>query len=153
MICHAHYDAATLFERKNYKYGVPVTVLSAAVGTSVFVTIDSSPEMWAKILVGLTSFAVSILSALQTFFKYTERAEKHRIAGARFGSLLKEIERVTLTSGEEKPDFDVWAKDFQERWDTLSEESSTIPRKIFLQHRAKHKHTIHNSEPDSGGNG
>lgn len=148
LITHAHYEAAVKFGRKNHAYGIPITVISAAVGTSVFATIDTAPELWLKIVAGLTSFAVTILSALQTFFKYSEREEKHRIAGAKFGSLLKEIEVRTHLEEASDLDFKLWADDFRGRWDELSLNSQTVPAQIFQKHRDKHPYSKHKSSED-----
>jgi protein-S-isoprenylcysteine O-methyltransferase Ste14 len=85
-----HYDAANRCERLNLWFGIPVVVLSTLVGTSIFsaLGLESAPP-WAKILVGCVSLLVAILAALQTFLRYSERGEKHRIAGASFAALHK----------------------------------------------------------------
>ncbi len=94
-----HYDAANRCERLNLWFGIPVVVLSVIVGTSIFSALgrDSSPP-WAKILAGCVSLLVAVLAALQTFLKYFERGEKHRIAGASFAALHKEIDQMLVLS-------------------------------------------------------
>ncbi len=70
---NAHYRAATLFERIHLYLGVPVIVLSSIVGTAVF-------------------------ASLQTFLRYSERADKHRIAGAKYGALNVDLELLESLS-------------------------------------------------------
>ena len=58
-----------------------------------------------QIVVGLASVAAAWLASLQTFLGYSERAEKHRIAGAKYGALGRELEQIrasdtTLTFDE-----------------------------------------------------
>jgi hypothetical protein len=58
-----------------------------------------------QIVVGLASVAAALLASLQTFLGYSERAEKHRIAGAKYGALGRELEQIrasdtTLTFDE-----------------------------------------------------
>jgi hypothetical protein len=42
----------------------------------------------------LASVAAALLASLQTFLGYSERAEKHRVAGAKYGALGRELEQV-----------------------------------------------------------
>jgi len=99
----AHYDAAERLHRRNYQIGVPVMALSAIVGTSVFATISSDLAVWSRVVVGIVSIAVAVLSALQTFFRFAERAEKHREAAIRYGVINRELERLRTfpPSGQE----------------------------------------------------
>ena len=53
---------------------------------------------WLQILIGLASVAAAILSSLQTFLGYSERAEKHRLAGAKYGALGRELESLRENS-------------------------------------------------------
>ncbi|GIW52804.1 MAG: hypothetical protein KatS3mg081_2159 [Gemmatimonadales bacterium] len=139
VICHGHYDAAVHFDRLHYTLGVPVVLLTAAVGTSVFAALGKNPNSFLQILVGLASLGATVLAALQTFLKYSERAEKHRQAGAFFGSLLKEIEQVRAVPPADDASFRKWANSFRTRWDEVSKESLTIPTPMFKKHYAKHK--------------
>lgn len=141
MIGHAHYEAATHFGNRNYQLGIPVAVLSAAVGTTVFASVGSNPATWVKILVGIVSFIAAIFASLHTHLKYQERSEKHRIAGARFIALVKEIEINTTLPINDKEQLRLWCSDFKARWDKLSEDAPIMPPKIFEKHRSKHKYS------------
>jgi len=90
-----HYDMATMLERRSYWLGVPVIVISGIVGTSVFASIAADVvSVEAKLLVGAASVVAAILSSLQTFFKFAERAEKHKTFGARYGAIRRELEAM-----------------------------------------------------------
>ncbi|MFC1488957.1 SLATT domain-containing protein [Thermodesulfobacteriota bacterium] len=141
MIGHAHYEAATHYSRRNMQLGVPVAILSAAVGTTVFASVGSNPATWAKIIVGVVSFTAAVLASLHTHLKYQERAEKHRIAGARFIALLKEVEINLNIPLEDENELRLWCIDLKRKWDKLSEDSPTVPPKIFARHRSKHKYS------------
>src|SRR6058998_688996 len=73
-----HDDAARRYEGHRTGFGVPTIVLSAVVGTSVFASLGEQPAVWAQVSVGLLSMAAAVFSALQTFFDYPARAERHR---------------------------------------------------------------------------
>jgi len=90
----AHYLSADYFQSRKYWLGIPAVILSTLVGTSVFATVQNQPQLWLQIAVGLASVLAALLASLQTFLGYSERAEKHRIAGAKYGALGRELEQI-----------------------------------------------------------
>lgn len=130
IICHSHYEAAGIAAKKNYRLGVPTIIISAIVGTAIFSTLESSPGTYIKIITGLLSISAVVLSSLQTFLNWSEKAEIHREAGAKFGSLLKELEQKKAFL-QNQDDIEKWTESFRKRWDNLSLESPSIPKKIF----------------------
>jgi hypothetical protein len=45
--------------------------------------------------------AAAILASLQTFLGYSERAEKHRVAGAKYGAVGRELETLRASARSE----------------------------------------------------
>jgi hypothetical protein len=88
----AHYLSTNHFTRWSMGLGIPVIALSAIVGTSIFFALQNRPEPCVQILVGLCSLTATVLASLQTFLGHSERAEKHRVAGAKYGALCRELE-------------------------------------------------------------
>jgi hypothetical protein len=125
----AHYLSAAHFGRRKYWLGVPSATLSVVVGTSVFATIAKQPELWVQITVGLASVAAAVLAGLQTFLGYAERAEKHRLAGAKYGALGRELEQLRAS--------DSWSPDqmseVRQRLDNLATESPNNPLSIYRE--------------------
>ncbi len=145
IICHAHYDAAVALGRRNLQLGIPVIVLSAIVGTSIFASLQNNADLWAKIVAGLTSLLVTILAVLQTFLRFSERAEHHREAGARYGALLKELEQHAAFPPSNS-EFASWCTDFRNRWDELSLKAPSVPKtsweKNFNRHTKKKQQIV-----------
>ncbi len=125
VVAHGHYRAALRFSRLNRWFGVPTVLLSTIVGTSVFASIQQKPDVWVQMLVGSMSIAAAILSALQAFLGYNDKAEKHRIAGARYNSIGRELEQLL---GEDS-DFSA-LNDVRKRIDALAQESPHIPESV-----------------------
>jgi predicted permease len=90
----AHYNAARSFANLNYWIGIPAVIFAAIVGTSVFASLKKDVDIYIKITIASFSIIAAILSALQTFLKYNERSEKHRLAGARYAAIKREIEQL-----------------------------------------------------------
>ena len=127
-----HYESAKSFERMNYWMGIPAVFLSTFVGTSVFATLGESIDKRFQIFVGLMSVSTAVLSGIQTFLRFSEKAEKHRMAAARYGALRREIEEI-LTMGEDLTK--EISSPLRQDIDRLSEEAPHIPDKIWSKRK------------------
>lgn len=128
----AHYLSADHFGGRKYWLGIPAVILSTLVGTSVFATVQKQPEFWLQITVGLASVTAAVLASLQTFLGYSERAEKHRLAGAKYGAMGRELEQ--LLAATSPPSQEV-ISEVRKRLDALAEESPNNPLPIFRRAR------------------
>lgn len=135
----AHYECATSAEMRNSVLGILVVIISTVVGTSVFASLAENPEIWIKILIGVMSVLAAILSSIQTFLKYAEQAEFHRISAVKFSALQKEIEQKAAFPPSDENETDKWISSFREKWDTLTQESPTARKKIWDSVRARIK--------------
>lgn len=118
---HGHYVAALDFNRRHWFIGGLTVVLAAAVGTSVFATLAKRADL--LVLTGALSVVVTLVSALQTFLSYGERADKHRVAGARYGVVGRELELLLA-----RPQFDSNSlARVKEKLDVLAQECPHIP--------------------------
>ncbi len=124
----AHYESAKSFEHLNYQIGIPVVVLSAFVGTSVFASLGKVTDEKLQILIGLTSVVTAALASIQTFLRFSERAEKHRIAAAKYGALRRKIEELLAMAGDVTKDA---TTALRKDMDRLSEEAPHIPERIW----------------------
>lgn len=131
-IQNAHYEAAASLDRLQYVVGLPLVMLSTLVGTSVFATLQSgSDNFWVKIGVGLASVLAAILAAIQTFLRFAERSEKHKLAGVRYGSFKREIEQKSAFPSQDIKELQQFIDGLRIRWDKLVEESPTIPKGVW----------------------
>ena len=92
----AHYKAADIASQWQNRLGIPVVVITSIVATSIFATISSNPAVVWKLAAGLLSVLAAVLSALQTFFKFSKVAETHRSAGASYGAVRRELDIFNL---------------------------------------------------------
>ena len=75
----AHFNAAARWTRWNYGFGIPSVGLSAAAGAAFF-------QDYA-VIAGAMSSAVTVLTALMTFLKPSEKAADHKNSGDQYLSL------------------------------------------------------------------
>lgn len=127
------YKAGDIAAERHVLLGIPVVITTTIVGTSIFASLSADPAIGWKILVGLISIVAAILSALQTFFNYSEIAEKHRVAGARYGKKRRRFEAFLLRYGD-GDSRDAALTDMEKLSDELSklaEESPRIPDRAW----------------------
>src|SRR5690349_4150260 len=91
IVAIGHYRAALRYSRLHHWFSLPTVVLTTIVGTSVFATLQAKPDFWWQILVGTMSIVAAILSGLQSFLSYNDKAEKHRAAGAKYNAVGREL--------------------------------------------------------------
>ncbi|MER7450807.1 SLATT domain-containing protein [Nocardia beijingensis] len=88
----SQYLAAHSAGSMHYRLGIPSIILSTAVGTAVFGTLAGSPDARLIVITGVVSVSSAVLAALQTFFGYSDRAERHRSTGAKYAALKRRID-------------------------------------------------------------
>jgi hypothetical protein len=125
---NAHYQSANHFAFLGRCFGVPVIVLSVFVGSSVFANLEKKPDIQYQIFVGLCSIAAAVLAGLQTYFGYAERAEKHRVAGAKYGGLGRELEVLRSSLPENSKEV---ISNLLKRLEALALESPNNSAKIY----------------------
>lgn len=128
---HAHYECARRFHRWHLWLGLPAIAVSTVVGTAVFASISQQPNPLVQLAAGLLSVTAAVLSGLQTFLKYPELAEKHRLAAAKFANLTHRIELLASRQAESEADIFAELKSIEEVWNKLREESPTLPSRIL----------------------
>ncbi|MBH3444858.1 DUF4231 domain-containing protein [Pseudomonas moraviensis] len=133
VVAVGHYRAALRYARIHLALAIPTIILSAAVGTAVFATLQQQSCFWLQFVVGAMSVIAAILTALQSTLRYQELAEKHRGAGAKYNAIGREIEllRTYPEVNAEK------IEDLRARIDSLAFESPHIPQAVHQHMQAE----------------
>lgn len=91
----AYYLSSARLARLHYWTGIPVVIATTVMGSAIFGTLNSQPSAAAQITFGTLSILAAVLAALQTFLRFAERAEQHRIAAATFTTLKNDAEHLS----------------------------------------------------------
>jgi hypothetical protein len=129
----AQYKAARSAAHRGRLLGTTSTVLAAAVGTSIFASLGTSPSPTGKILTGLASTLAAVLVALQTFLGYEGRAADHQAAGSAYGKLRRKFDHFFLSighSGNRHESLSALSR-LRGRMDELGEASPLTPRRAY----------------------
>jgi len=89
-----HYEVSKSLNQKEHYLSIPSIVISALVGTSIFVTLDQDPDILAKTIVGVLSISTAVLAALQSHLGLRSKSEEYRAYATLFGKVEKRIETV-----------------------------------------------------------
>lgn len=125
-----HFRAASRCVKLHQALGVPVTIFTTVVGTTVFSSLGQSPNTALIILTGLLSITAAILSSLQTFLGFSANAERHKLAAIKYGMLRRELEQFLEDPDESADVLREFSQNFRVRWDAVDQESLPIPERI-----------------------
>ena len=114
---YAHRYASVGKDRLNLLLGIPAVVISSLIGAQV--SIPWQQRKTAQIGVAIGGSFVAILVGLQTFFKPTEIAEKHRSASAAYEDLRHRLELLLTFDDGGKDKIAGKLKQLKADWDRL----------------------------------
>jgi uncharacterized coiled-coil protein SlyX len=125
-----HYACRNYFDRLHYYLGIPTIVLSGAVGTAVFASLDKQTTGNFKILVGMVSLLAAVLAGLQTFLRFTERAEKHHLTGAGYASIRRRLEMLKTFPPKDLEQLEQALTEVKNEMDALAKSSRDVPKRF-----------------------
>lgn len=132
---HAYYITGRRYEKLHKCLGFFAILLMTTVGSVTFYKISNTTGGSAafgdltEIITGGISVMAAVLTALQTFYKFAELSEKHRVAGARFAHLKHKLELLEATYENKKLNGDL--SSIESEWAKLREDSPHIPDSIW----------------------
>ncbi len=135
----SHYNNAQKLSRANLWLGVPAATIAAVVGTSVFATLEQNVEIWIRVIVALLSMSAAVLAALQTLFNFSERAEKHRVYGSKYGTLRRKIDLALSQNKISDEDFTTLTNEISDRLDDFAGDAPQIPSKVWFKTEERYK--------------
>lgn len=92
----AHYLCAEESEHWNHVLGIPAIVTGVGVGSAILGAPSDEAVSVARVILGVLSISAGVITSLQTFFQFSQRARQHRVAGAEYGALMRRIEVLRL---------------------------------------------------------
>lgn len=129
VVAVGHYKAAAYLTGWNGKFTGCSAILSGIVGTAAFATLQAQPATWLQIGAGILSVAAAVLATFAGTMGYQEKAEKHRLAAAKYNAIGRRLEQVRAA-----PEIDaVELAAVRVRLDELSLEMPHIPKHIHNQ--------------------
>jgi hypothetical protein len=141
-----HSSACDNYEHRNALFGTLSTVLTAIVGSTIFVTLQHTTSEGVRIIFGLLAALAAVISGVQTTAKYGQLAERFRQASRRYATVARRIEELLATPPS--PDgLEAALDELRKELDDIGAMAPNVPPKIWNkpdpseQHRrfASHK--------------
>ena len=135
-LLHAHkgrdrHDlAARHYDQRRYLLGGTAAFISGIVGTSTFAALQSSTARAIQVVVGVLAIAAAVLTSVQAVLDFGARAERHRIAGVRYKTVIRALEQLGIGAVGLKLDAPILT-DIRQRLDALEEEMPVVPPRIY----------------------
>jgi hypothetical protein len=129
-----HYTMADRLTARGRMLGLAVMGITTVTGTSAFLSLVAtavSPQV--RIALGLTSMCATVLASLQTFLRYSERAELHRQAGARYGAIRRQLEAIHASDPYALELRDIAT--VRDELDHIAQHAPPVPRRVILHAR------------------
>lgn len=147
---HSHYEAAKFFQKAHYLIAVPIILITASLGTAAFATITAKVDGTAKAWFGGLSMFAAVLSALQAHLKFSEKSERHKGLGAKYGSIRREIESaLSVPPADRGAQKDV-LDGIRAKFDAISNDGDIVSRRIFERTQARLERKDQLAASDSG---
>ncbi|MDO9167955.1 MAG: SLATT domain-containing protein [Methylobacter sp.] len=137
IMMRTHYVLSTKIRLLNYVLGIPCIIIAMLIASYIFFTINQDVVLWVKMLFGLLTLLLAILASLQTFLKYSEQAENHRNASARYQALFNGIDQLLAIPPKDEAALGEWCDKLRERWDELNLEAPNIANKFKQESEAE----------------
>jgi MFS family permease len=96
----SHFSASRSFMRRNRLLGGGAILISTAVGSSLFATLNSSPSWSWRVIVGVASIVAAVLAALGTFLRYEQLSDQHHSCAVKYGALRRQLETLVGTAAD-----------------------------------------------------
>jgi hypothetical protein len=94
---YSHQQRTNVFKRMSGIFGLPIALFAAVSGTAAFATLGQEVGTSWRLLVIVLSLTITVLSTIQTFFRFSERATKEQDAANQYSDLQWEIRRWVNT--------------------------------------------------------
>lgn len=130
-----NYVTGNLYLTYHYIVGIMSIVLSTIVSSTFFnqinqqnVTKQSSTVI--AYVAGSLSILVAILSALQTFFRFSEKSEKYKSSSAKYGAIRRQLELLMTQEDISKNELERQLESIRSAMDDLAMNSLNIPARV-----------------------
>jgi hypothetical protein len=136
----AHYLLASRLRKRNLVVGVPSVVFSAVVGTSLFATLsDANVAKPLRVVIGVVSLVAAVLAALQTFFGFSERAERHVIAADWYSAVRRRLDLLLALPREDRDPPQKTLDEIRKEMSRIGQQAPEIGQSLWAKMARRYK--------------
>ncbi|MBN2533143.1 MAG: SLATT domain-containing protein [Spirochaetales bacterium] len=137
-----HWEAARQYDKVNFRLGIIATITAAVSGTAVFSQLsektgEETTYIWIRIIIGVFVIASAIIVAIQTFYRSSELATRHKTAAVKYGQLRRELEEHLDLGLDKLKDREGFLTSFRINWNAVDEEAPPVPARFYKKAKAE----------------
>jgi hypothetical protein len=128
-----HQFSTRKYQQKNRHFAIPIIILSSLAGTANFADayVPEGFQMGFSACVGSVNIFCAILGTLQSFLKYAELYESHRMSALSWASLGRSIQIELALNPERRKPCREFLKVSRAQMDSLLESSPTLDQDVI----------------------
>ena len=128
-----HSRTHTMYSKLNYRYTIPVIVISTLTGTANFAQarVPIAYQGYFGMIIGFFNILAGIITTIQQFLKITQLNEAHRVSGIAWDKFYRNIKIEIARHPDERMNVNQLIKMSKEEFDRLIETCPDIPDKII----------------------
>lgn len=130
----AHQIMANRLSSMHYFIGAPNTIIASIVASTLLVSTFTDLDLAWGIPIALASILVAILTAIQTFFKFSENSERHRAASSEFSKIYRNLDTLSVQALDASNNAESIVHKYgelQADWSFAQERAPLIPDYIY----------------------
>jgi hypothetical protein len=139
-----HDRAFTKYSRQNFRFALPVIIISTITGTANFAQ-GSFPEAWrdfVPLFIGFLNLSAGLITTIAQFLRVSELLEGHRAASIAYSKFSRNISvELSLPHEDRSTGGTEFVNTCRNELDRLIEQSPNIPIEIINEFGAKFKDT------------
>ena len=135
---HFHKTVSIWFHQKNASLGFWVVIFTTITGTLGGTTIferflggsegkATSLNTFLLLFLAFFSVVTAILTALQKWFRYSEKSNKHKEAASEFEDLLMELDKFIISDFNDRQRVDFF-KNINSKWKEIDKKAPLLPK-------------------------
>jgi hypothetical protein len=128
-----HSRSHAKYSRLNYRYTIPVIIISTLTGTANFAQqrVPISYQGYFGMIVGFFNILAGIITTIQQFLKITQLNEAHRVSSIAWDKFYRNIKIEISIHPDERMNVNQFIKISKDEFDRLVETSPEIPDDII----------------------
>lgn len=129
-----HMRAFLEYQTRNFRFALPVIILSTITGTANFAqnSFPDNMKTWVPLIIGFFNLAAGLITTISQFLKVAELMEGHRAASIAYSKLSRNIAiELSLPSNERSTIGIEYIKKCRLDFDRLIEQTPVIPMNIL----------------------
>lgn len=127
---------AQSLRKQNRLIGIISAILSAVVGSSIFISLGDKPtNNNVAIITGLISLSATILTSVLAFLKLPEIANQCHNSGNQYAEIRKDLELLLVSN--QNLDIDQELNKIKNKWDDIRSNSIPTSDKIMKKYKNK----------------